>query len=62
MSIPAHLGYVHLLHLGQGRGLEQDAGAGGRPGSGLRHGQVDARGGFDIAGTSVSQAGQGAEG
>lgn len=53
-----HLRYVHLLHLGQSRGLEQDARARWRPGPGLGHGQVDARSRFDIARTSLSQAGQ----
>lgn len=57
-----HLRYVHLLHLCQCRGLEQDARAGWWPGPGIWHGQVDARSGFDIAGASLSQAGEGAEG
>lgn len=61
-SCRAHLKYVHLLHFSQSGSLEQDAqagrGAGRRAGPGLWHGQVNAGSRFDIARTSLSQAGQ----
>lgn len=56
-----HLKYVHLLHFSQSRSLEQDSRTRWCSWPRLWHGQVNARSGFDITRTSLSQAGQGAK-
>lgn len=61
LQVPPCLGEVHLLHLGQGGRLEQDAWPRAhRHGAGWAPGQLEAGAGAQAAGAGVRDAGQGA--